>query len=112
MQLIPETAARFNVKNAFDPVQNIRGGLAYLRWLLAYFRGDVTLVAAGYNAGEGAVDKYRGVPPYRETHGYVKNILGLFRKLQHPYDATVTDASPMIARRSDASLDARQNSNK
>src|SRR6476620_3316298 len=112
MQLIPETAARFNVKNAFDPVQNIRGGLAYLRWLLAYFRGDVTLVAAGYNAGEGAVDKYRGIPPYRETHGYVRNILGLFQKLQHPYDATITDASPIIARRSHASLDAQQNSNK
>ena len=52
MQLIPETSARFNVKKPFDPVQNVRGGLAYLRWLLAYFRGDVTLVAAAYNAGE------------------------------------------------------------
>src|SRR5690606_6380617 len=53
MQLIPETAARFNVRDAYDPEQNIRGGLAYLRWLLAYFEGDVVLAAAAYNAGEG-----------------------------------------------------------
>ena len=56
MQLIPETAARFGVRNSYDPAQNIRGGMAYLRWLLAYFEGDVTLVAAAYNAGEGAVE--------------------------------------------------------
>ena len=107
MQLIPETAARFNVKNTFDPVQNIRGGLAYLRWLLAYFRGDVTLVAAGYNAGEGAVDKYRGVPPYRETQGYVKSIISLFKNLEHPYDSSVVDASPLISRRVNAQVHAR-----
>jgi len=107
MQLIPDTAARFNVKNAFDPVQNIRGGLAYLRWLLAYFRGDVTLVAAGYNAGEGAVDKYRGVPPYRETQGYVKSIISLFKNLEHPYDSSVVDASPLISRRVHAQVHAR-----
>jgi soluble lytic murein transglycosylase-like protein len=96
MQLIPETAARFNVKNAFDPVQNIRGGLAYLRWLLAYFRGDVALVAAGYNAGEGAVDKYRGIPPYRETQGYVKSILGVFKSREHPYDSSISGSSPVL----------------
>ena len=62
MQLIPETAERFNVKDAFDPAQNIKGGLAYLRWLLAYFEGNVALAAAGYNAGEGAVDRYGGIP--------------------------------------------------
>lgn len=55
MQLIPDTARRFNVSKPFDPEQNVRGGLAYLRWLLAYFKGKVDLVAAGYNAGEGAV---------------------------------------------------------
>jgi soluble lytic murein transglycosylase-like protein len=99
MQLIPETAARFNVKNAFDPVQNIRGGLAYLRWLLAYFRGDVALVAAGYNAGEGAVDRYRGIPPYRETQGYVKSILSLFKSTEHPYDPSIIDPSPAMQRR-------------
>ena len=87
MQLIPETSARFNVKKPFDPVQNIRGGLAYLRWLLAYFRGDVTLVAAAYNAGEGTVERYRGVPPYAETRAYVQRIKRHFRKDEHPYDA-------------------------
>ena len=98
MQLIPETSARFNVKKPFDPVQNIRGGLAYLRWLLAYFRGDVALVAAAYNAGEGTVERYRGVPPYAETRAYVQRIKRYFRKDRHPYDATVTAASPELPR--------------
>jgi soluble lytic murein transglycosylase-like protein len=98
MQLIPETAERFNVKKPFDPAQNIRGGLAYLRWLLAYFRGDVELVAAGYNAGEGAVNRYRGVPPYAETRAYVKRIRALFGKARHAYDDTVTAASPELFR--------------
>lgn len=66
MQLIPETAARFNVKNPFDAEQNIRGGLAYLRWLLVYFDGDKVRVVAAYNAGEKAVEKYQGIPQYRE----------------------------------------------
>lgn len=94
MQLIPETSARFNVRNAYDPIQNLRGGLSYLRWLLAYFKGNVALVAAGYNAGEKAVDRYRGIPPYEETRNYVKRIQKLFKHEEHPYDATVTDASP------------------
>ena len=63
MQLIPETASRFQVTDAVDPAQHIRGGIAYLRWLRAYFEGDVALVAAAYNAGEGTVERYRGVPP-------------------------------------------------
>jgi soluble lytic murein transglycosylase-like protein len=96
MQLIPETSARFNVRNAYDPIQNVRGGLAYLRWLLAYFKGNVALVAAGYNAGEKAVDRYRGIPPYAETRNYVKRIMQLFRYEEHPYDETVTDASPAL----------------
>ena len=98
MQLIPETSARFNVKKPFDPVQNVRGGLAYLRWLLAYFRGDVALVAAAYNAGEGTVERYRGVPPYAETRAYVQRIKRWFHKDSHPYDATVVDPSPELAR--------------
>ncbi len=96
MQLIPETAERFNVRDTYDPVQNIRGGLAYLRWLLAYFQGSVELAAAGYNAGEGAVDRYKGVPPYRETREYVKRILNLFRKSDHPFDTSVTTPSPAL----------------
>lgn len=96
MQLIPETAERFNVKNPFDPVQNVKGGLAYLRWLLAYFKGDVALAAAGYNAGEGAVDRYKGVPPYRETRGYVDRILSFFARRSHPYNSKVVEPSRMI----------------
>ncbi|WP_300450733.1 transglycosylase SLT domain-containing protein [Accumulibacter sp.] len=98
MQLIPDTSARFNVKKPFDPEQNLRGGLAYLRWLLAYFEGDVSLVAAAYNAGEGAVNRYRGVPPYAETRGYVKRIMSLFKRDDHPYDARVTTPSPELPR--------------
>jgi soluble lytic murein transglycosylase-like protein len=98
MQLIPETSVRFNVTKPFDPEQNIRGGLSYLRWLLAYFRGNVTLVAAAYNAGEGAVNRYRGIPPYAETQSYVKKIMQVFRKADHPFDARVTGPSPELPR--------------
>lgn len=96
MQLIPETAVRFNVRKPLDPEQNVRGGLAYLRWLLAYFRGDVALAAAAYNAGEGAVNRFLGIPPYAETRGYVQRILEFFRRHEHPYDATVTEPSPEL----------------
>ena len=87
MQLIPETAERFDVKDAFDTLQNVRGGLAYLRFLLAYYRGDVMLAAAAYNAGEKAVDRYGGIPPYAETQAYVRKVLSLYRSERHPYDA-------------------------
>lgn len=96
MQLIPDTAARFGVKKPFDPGQNIRGGLAYLRWLLAYFEGDVLLTVAAYNAGEGAVNRFGGIPPYMETAGYVKRIYAFYRKPTHSFDASVTPASPML----------------
>lgn len=96
MQLIPETALRFNVRDSYDPVQNIKGGLAYLRWLLAYYQGNVALAVAGYNAGEGAVDRYRGVPPYKETQNYVRRILDFFQRGEHPFDPRVVSASPMI----------------
>lgn len=74
MQLMPATARRFGVSNAFDASQNIRGGVQYLAWLLKRFNGNLTLAAAGYNAGEGAVDKYKGVPPYGETQRYVARV--------------------------------------
>lgn len=85
MQLIPATAKRFHVKNSFDAEDNIKGGLAYLRWLLTFFKGDVTLVAAAYNAGEGSVKRYNGIPPYPETRNYVKKIRKLYKKRTHPY---------------------------
>ncbi|MDP3823416.1 MAG: transglycosylase SLT domain-containing protein [Burkholderiales bacterium] len=93
MQLIPDTAARFNVRNPYDPAQNIRGGVAYLRWLLAYFEGDVTLVAAAYNAGEGTVERYRGVPPYVETRAYVRKIVDAVGTLIQPFDGSATQPS-------------------
>ena len=74
MQLIPATARRFGVRDAFDPAQNIEGGVKYLAWLLKRYNGDLTMAAAGYNAGEGAVDRYKGVPPYRETRQYVARV--------------------------------------
>ena len=97
MQLIPGTAARFGVRNAFDPTQNIRGGMAYLRWLMAYFEGDIRLVAAAYNAGEGAVDRYLGVPPYAETRMYVYKIMAASGgQVQHGFDPSVVAASAML----------------
>jgi len=96
MQLIPDTAARFKVRNTFDPGQNIRGGLSYLRWLLAYYRGDVLLAVAAYNAGEGAVDRFRGIPPFMETAFYVKRIYAFYKQPQHPFDATLTEPSPIV----------------
>lgn len=98
MQLIPETSERFNVTKPYDPVQNLRGGLAYLRWLLAYFQGNVTLATAGYNAGERAVDRYRGVPPYAETRAYVKRIREIFKNDHHPFDPSITEPSPELGR--------------
>ena len=98
MQLIPETAERFGVKKIFNPAENIKGGLAYLRWLLAFFEGDVSLVLAGYNAGERAVEKYRGIPPYPETRNYVKKITGIYKKANHPYASGIVEPSPLMAR--------------
>jgi hypothetical protein len=74
MQLIPTTALRFGVSNAFDPSDNIRGGVRYLRFLLDYYQGDYPKTIAAYNAGEAAVDKYNGVPPYAETQNYVYQV--------------------------------------
>ncbi len=78
MQLIPATAERFGVRDPFDPKQNIRGGMEYLQWLLKKFEGNLDHALAGYNAGEGAVMRYRGIPPYRETRAYVKKIRRLY----------------------------------
>ena len=83
MQLIPDTAERFGVRDALDPEQNVRGGLAYLRWLLSQFKGDVALAAAAYNAGEGNVLRYKGVPPFAETQEYVRRILAFYRAPRH-----------------------------
>lgn len=89
MQLMPATAERFGVKNAWDPMQNIKGGVLYLRYLLSYFEGDVDLVLAGYNAGENAVDRHKGVPPYKETKRYIEKIRRIYSETNIPYDPAV-----------------------
>ena len=74
MQLMPETAVRMTVRDAFDPRENIFGGTRYLRVLANMFNGDLELTIAGYNAGEAAVVRYAGIPPYEETQGYVTRV--------------------------------------
>jgi hypothetical protein len=74
MQLIPSTARRFGVRNPFDAQQNVEGGVRYLRFLLDYYKNDYPKVIAAYNAGEGAVDRYQGIPPYSETRNYVYQV--------------------------------------
>ncbi|HEX8421982.1 MAG TPA: lytic transglycosylase domain-containing protein [Pyrinomonadaceae bacterium] len=112
MQLMPATAARFGVRNIFDPAQNIEAGTRYMRWLLNRFGGDVGLALAGYNAGEGAVDKYRGVPPYRETQEYVKRISERYALMRDPQTArrapVLTKTPDAIARASSAETTAPQ----
>ncbi|HYG85881.1 MAG TPA: transglycosylase SLT domain-containing protein [Azospirillum sp.] len=102
MQLIPDTAERFDVRDSSNPEDNLRGGMKYLRWLLAYFRGDVRLALAGYNAGEGAVDRHRGIPPYEETRAYVELIRRLYPQAGHPFDPAAAEPSPHIPRRTAA----------
>jgi len=84
MQMMPATAKRFGLKDPFNAAANVEAGTKYLKWLLNRFDGDVSLVLAGYNAGEGAVDKYKGVPPYGETQNYVKKIVSTYGKTYHP----------------------------
>lgn len=79
MQLMPQTASRYDVSDPFDPQENLTGGTRYLRDLLSRFGGDLPQVLAAYNAGEAAVFKYQGVPPYRETREYIQKVLALYR---------------------------------
>lgn len=83
MQLIPETAERYGVRDVWNAEQNARGGLAHLRWLLQRFEGDIALVSAAYNAGEGAVKQYGGVPPFAQTREYVRRVLAFYRAGRH-----------------------------
>jgi soluble lytic murein transglycosylase len=94
MQLMPATIWRLSVGDAFDPHENIGAGVRYLRQLLDQFQGDLTLALAAYNAGENAVLRYRGVPPYQETREYVKKVLSLYRRTrEEPSRIRVASAS-------------------
>ena len=83
MQLMPATARRFGVKNSYSSHQNIRAGAEYLRWLLDRYKGNVHFALAGYNAGEGKVDRYGGIPPYKETREYVRRVMGVYKTLHN-----------------------------
>ncbi len=82
MQLMPATARRFNVTNAFVAEQNIHAGTKYLAWLLKRFKGNIRFAVAAYNAGEGKVDRYKGIPPYKETRNYVKHVIRNYRQFK------------------------------
>lgn len=100
MQLMPFTASRFGVTNIWDPKQNIEGGARYMRFLLNLFNGDVRLALAGYNAGEGAVMKYKNqVPPYSETREYVRRIGNRYSMIRDPQ--ALAKASTLPAQQND-----------
>lgn len=94
MQLMPATAKRFGCDDLSDPESNIEAGTKYLGWLLKRFDGNVEFALAGYNAGEGAVDKYNGVPPYNETRNYVKIISQRYGKTYLEVQPSDAQASP------------------
>ncbi|KVD74274.1 peptidoglycan N-acetylmuramoylhydrolase [Burkholderia sp. ABCPW 14] len=98
MQVIPATGARFGFRDLRDPHANLRAGATYLKWLLGEFDDDLTLALAAYNAGEGAVRKYRDqIPPYRETQAYVRQVLACYRGACSPPDDTRFDGEPRAA---------------
>lgn len=106
MQLMPGTAARFGVTNIFDPKQNIEGGSRYMKFLLNRFEGNLSLALAGYNAGEGAVDKYGWrIPPYAETQEYVRRISRRYNLLRDPNAAIY---APTVSRSQVARLNSKQ----
>ena len=93
MQLMPGTAGDMGVDNAFDPVQNIDGGVRYLKKLIGMYKSNLLLVLAAYNAGEGAVRKYKGIPPYRETQDYVRKVLQHFKAYKNAENTSLKVAN-------------------
>jgi soluble lytic murein transglycosylase-like protein len=93
MQLMPPTALRMQVRDAFDPRENIFGGTRYLRVLANMFNGDLELTIAGFNAGESAVVRYAGIPPYQETQTYVVKVLSYYRRYRSMRDNTLASSS-------------------
>ena len=94
MQLIPSTAKRFGVRNSYDPQDNIQGGVKYLKFLLEYFQGDYAKAIAAYNAGENAVDRYKGIPPYAETRNYVYAVAKNLKAARAVEARKVAEATP------------------
>jgi len=96
MQLIPATAERFGVDKPYDPRQNIKGGIRYLQYLLSYFEGNVDFVLAAYNAGENAVDKHSGIPPYKETRNYVRKVRKIYKPVTLPFGDMAKKKSKLV----------------
>ena len=112
MQLMPATARRFNVSNAYDPQQNIFAGAKYLSWLTKRFKGDTRLAIAAYNAGEGNVDKYGGIPPFRETQDYVRRVTSRYQNLYSAgvgLSASSTSSNSQVIAQSANYMPAAQN---
>ena len=107
MQLMPATARRFNVSNAYDPQQNIMAGAKYLSWLMKRFKGNTSLVLASYNAGEGNVAKYGGIPPFKETQDYVRRVSSRYSNL---YSNGIASSSSNNAPTENARIIAQSNS--
>lgn len=99
MQLMPATARRFNVSNSFIAKQNINAGAKYLAWLLKRFKGNIRLSLAAYNAGEGNVDKYKGIPPFRETRKYVKRVVANYHQFKGYNKKPYPKKKPLLVRK-------------
>jgi soluble lytic murein transglycosylase-like protein len=97
MQLMPGTALQLGVTDSFSPEQNVHGGTTYLKELLERYNGDAIKALAAYNAGPGAVDRYKGVPPYRETQQYIKRVVNDYNKSKQNKDKTPEEQKPTAA---------------
>lgn len=102
MQLMPATARRFSVNNTWSPAENIEGAAKYIAWLMRRFNNNVEFAIAGYNAGEGNVDKYGGIPPFRETRNYVKSVLSRYHGLYKHDSSLFVSGSQSIGASSDS----------
>lgn len=96
MQLLPVTARRFEVQDIWDPFENLKGGMAYLRWLKEHYEGDLDLALAAYNAGEHIVQRYGGIPPYPETRHYVKSVNRIYNEAVESGTASPDESVPFV----------------